>query len=73
MLIQPVFNNNKAPECVEDKNVLVFFEKIVNGIGTKKPIASSYKKYIHVAKRSYNRGWRHFEKYYLNKIKPAKG
>ena len=73
MLVQPVFSDNKIPEYIDDKNVLAFLDKIVGGIGIKKTIAASYKKYIHIAKRSYNQGWQHFEKYYLNKIKTPKG
>lgn len=72
ILMQPIFNNNAIPEYIDDTKVLMFLDKIVEGIGTRKTIASSYKKYVHIAKRSYNQGWRHFEKYYLNKLKAAK-
>ncbi len=69
ILQQPVFSDNKVPVCINDKNVLIFFNKVITSADTKTPVARTFKKYIHISKRTYNSSFQKFENYYRHKIK----
>lgn len=47
ILTAPVFNNNKIPGYIDKKNVLDFFETIVNFSKHQKPVALSFKGQMH--------------------------
>ena len=52
ILSEPIFPGNKIPDCILEKNVLAFFDKIIAHKGKIKPVAaSSHKKKLHYLRR----------------------
>ncbi len=47
MLSEPVFPDNKIPECIKDENIFKFLGEIIATSGLKTPVAQTYKRYLH--------------------------
>jgi alpha(1,3/1,4) fucosyltransferase len=56
MLSEPVFPDNKIPECIKDENIIKFLDYIISEKDSIIPVAMSFKRYIHSIKRIFNRG-----------------
>jgi hypothetical protein len=47
MVSEPIFNKNELPECIQEKAIMNFINKIFSDIDKIKPVASTNLKYVH--------------------------